>query len=243
METMELPAQEILDCLKMSGRRFQTKAVRDARSSKETITPHLLARLAEVAENPDGFTEGDFSHLYSTFLLAEFREHLAFPLLIQILRLPGKEIENLFPLEFITESAHLILASVFNGDLKALQDLYDDKTIYSDCRIAGIKAIFCLLNEGVLSEEVCSTFLREKLAEAIKKEDIESVTTIVEGVLHCDLSSLKDLSDEAFNKDVVDTFEIEWNDSIFEIENGRSSAYRLTNSTESEMGWWACFET
>ena len=134
METMELPAQEILDCLKMSGRRFQTKAVRDARSSKETITPHLLARLAEVAENPDGFTEGDFSHLYSTFLLAEFREHLAFPLLIQILRLPGKEIENLFPLEFITESAHLILASVFNGDLKALQDLYDDKTIYSDCR-------------------------------------------------------------------------------------------------------------
>lgn len=235
MKTPEIALKEIIIALTSTNGRFQTSAVQEAVQMRESITPLLLSILENVIKNPRSVKPDNIAHLYAVFLLAEFREPLAFPLLVKILHL--RELEDLFSFEFIIESAHQVLASVFNGDLEALYNIYDDQSLDENSRIAGMKAIFSLINESVLQEDSCSFFIKKRLREAMESEEVEIVTSIVEGISHCNLRTLQDIAEKAIQRGVVDVYELEWNES-----NGRANFFRRTHSAEKEMGWWACFK-
>ena len=56
------------------------------------------------------------AHLYAMFLLAQFRETRAYPLVVRFALLP-EDIEYSLCGDFITESLGQVIASVWGGDL------------------------------------------------------------------------------------------------------------------------------
>src|SRR2546423_365768 len=88
---------EIIEALTPYTGKFPRAAMESAIAQKDEIIPHLLAALEEVAKEPEKFTgENQMLHVFATYLLAQFREKRAFPLLIRILAAPGDVADRLF---------------------------------------------------------------------------------------------------------------------------------------------------
>jgi len=76
---------------------FPRQAVEEALARREEITPHLLRSLEEAAEfaNPADEADLPFLPIYALFMLAQFREKRAYPLVIKLCKLPEESLEAL----------------------------------------------------------------------------------------------------------------------------------------------------
>ncbi|EIC19670.1 Protein of unknown function (DUF1186) [Thiorhodovibrio frisius] len=70
--------------------------MRAAMAQREAITPVLLECLQRAADDPQGFVDTDNSllPLYAMFLLAQFRERAAYPLLVKLVSAPAVAARN-----------------------------------------------------------------------------------------------------------------------------------------------------
>jgi hypothetical protein len=75
---------DILSQLKRYDGKFQRKAVQAAIANQEQIIPELLAMLEYTTQNAEALLDRPnyMGHLYAMFLLAQFREEHAYPLLV-----------------------------------------------------------------------------------------------------------------------------------------------------------------
>ncbi len=66
--------------------------MRTAIEQRETITPELLRVLEAVAENPEQYArrEDYMLHVFALYLLAQFREKRAYPLVVKMFSAPGE---------------------------------------------------------------------------------------------------------------------------------------------------------
>ena len=87
-----MEVKEILSELENNTGKFPREALERAIESKEAITPFLLDVLSECKDNlEDLFNKPDyFLHIYALFLLAQFREPKAYPLIIDFFSVPGE---------------------------------------------------------------------------------------------------------------------------------------------------------
>jgi hypothetical protein len=99
-----MEASEIVCPFEQMTGRFAREAVEAAVANREEVVPELLRILGEIdgrAERLDD--EGDdMAHLYAMFLLAQFREARAYPLVVRLASLPGEVLHSLCG-DFITE--------------------------------------------------------------------------------------------------------------------------------------------
>jgi len=83
--------------------------------------------------------EGDYmAHLYAMFLLAQFRETRAYPLVVRFASLPGDLLDSLCG-DFITEDLGQVLASVCGGDLAGIQTLIENEATDQWVRGAALR--------------------------------------------------------------------------------------------------------
>ena len=77
--------EEILSKLEFYSRTFPRRALQEAMTRKESITPELLAIIQDVTENIDELIYEDnyMAHVYAMYLLAQFREKRAYPLIVE----------------------------------------------------------------------------------------------------------------------------------------------------------------
>jgi hypothetical protein len=94
---------EILHQFERATGKFAQPAVEAAVARKEEITPELLRILEETVDRAVQLdAEGDYmAHLYAMFLLAQFRETRAYPLVVRFASLsggpPGFSLRRLHP--------------------------------------------------------------------------------------------------------------------------------------------------
>jgi hypothetical protein len=83
---------ETLKELEPDTGRFPKKAMQAAIEQREAVTPELLRVLEAVAEDPvtHAGREGYMLHLFALFLLAQFREKRAYPLIVKMFSAPGE---------------------------------------------------------------------------------------------------------------------------------------------------------
>ena len=142
--------------------RFEREAVETAVAHKEEVIPELLHVLEEIAD-PDRAAqrdaEGDFmAQLYAMFLLAQFRETRAYPLVVRIALLPGDLLDSLFGY-FVTESLGRVLASVCDGNLEGIQSIIENADADEWARGAALGSLVTLVAAGVKTrEEILSYF-------------------------------------------------------------------------------------
>jgi hypothetical protein len=84
--------KEILSHLERNEGYFPRAAVQEAIDHRDEIVPVLLGILEDVARDPErfAFDRDRFIHIYAMYLLAQFRETRAYPLLVQIFSAPGE---------------------------------------------------------------------------------------------------------------------------------------------------------
>ena len=113
---------DILSQFDHSIGRFPRTAVREAVARREDLTPALLGVLEDAARDPRPFASEDrMVHIFAMYLLAQFRETRAYPLLVKIFSAPAESIHDLAG-DVVTEGLGSILASVSGGDIGGMGD-------------------------------------------------------------------------------------------------------------------------
>ena len=122
---------EIIAALTPYTGKFPKEAVQEATAQREAITPHLLEALAHVANGPEECAKREhvMLHMFAVYLLAQFREKRAYPLLVIALAAPPEVVHRLFG-DTVTDRLKNIIGSVYDGDPDPLQRLIEDDAVF-----------------------------------------------------------------------------------------------------------------
>jgi len=165
---MEL--EQILEVLGKYRGYFPREAVEEAVRRKDEITPHLLRSLEDAARIPaDSEAEPPYLPLFALFLLAQFRERRAYPLVMALCRLPEKTLDSLIG-DTLTEGLPHIIASVFDGDTAPIKAVVEDPAAYEFARSSALRALSILVYEGVVARAEVIAYFAELLRGRLEKE-------------------------------------------------------------------------
>ena len=153
---------EIMCHLEVFDGTLPREALEAAIERKEEITPLLLHTLNNVIQNPENFAKhGNYIlHAHAIYLLAQFREKRAYPLIHKFFAIPHPTIELLIGESHI-EQAGRILASVSNGDLSLIKELIENPDVYEYVRGSSLDALIVLMANGELSRELVVEYFSE----------------------------------------------------------------------------------
>ena len=140
---------------------FPREALAAAVEQQEAITPHLLAYLQELAdlgENIDEDKPVDMV-LFALYLLAQFREQRAYPVIIKLCSQSTETVEYLIG-DAITAGLNRILASVFDGDLNPIKDLIESESTDELLVAAALCSLYVLNQQQQLSRDELLDYYR-----------------------------------------------------------------------------------
>ena len=246
METVE-----ILHQFKRASGKFARTAVEAAVAHREEVTPELLRILEETVDRATQLdAEGDYiAHLYAMFLLAQFRETRAYPLVVRFASLPVDLLDSLGG-DFITEDLGQVLASVCGGELEGIQSVIENENGDEWARGAALSSLVTLVAaEQKSREEIVSYFarlFRSKLAR--KWSHVWDALVSYSSDLYP--AELIDDIKQAYEEGLVDPGYIGFDDVQRDLAIGKDQVLarlaenphrRLVEDTSMEMEWWACF--
>jgi hypothetical protein len=242
---------EILRQLERLTEKFPYAAVEAAVAQREEIVPELLRivddttqRAAELADDSDYM-----AHLYALFLLAQFREARAYPVVIRFASLPGELLDALGG-DFVTEDLGRVLASVCGSELDGIQSLIENDHIDQWVRAAAVCSLVTLVAAGQKSREEIVGYFAELFRGRLAREWSPVWDTLV--CETCDLHPAELMDDirNAYEEGLVDPGFIGFDDVQRDLEKGRDRVlarlaadphHCLVQDTVKEIESWACF--
>jgi hypothetical protein len=247
-----MDAQEIIRELEYYDGSFPRQALKEAIVKKDQITPALLKIIEEATDNIQDLLDQDdyMAHIYAMFLLAQFREQRAYPLIVNFFSIPGKislEVTG----DMVTEYLDRMLASVCLGDVSLIRQLAENETADEFVRNAALGSLLCLVATGQKSREEVISYYKNLFESGLSKEP----SHFWDGLIAC----CTDLYPEevypeikhAFEEDIIDESFIDFDFVDEQLTLGKErvlaelqdSRYKLIEDTIKEMEWWACFQT
>jgi len=249
---MEVP--EIIEAIRNATGKFALEAVEAAIARREEVTPALLAILEDVARPgaASNIAPDFIAPLYSAYLLSQFRETRAHPVMVRMALLPEEELEIIFGEDFVTSSLGSILASTCGGDLTGIKSIVEDEAVNPWARGAALDSLVTLFNCGRLSREEVVEYFRELFSGKLARteENIELWSQLVANVDELYPEELLDEIEQAYEDDLVNQGFIGPADIARSMAAGRdkvlarlatNSTHNLINDTIKELGSWACF--
>ena len=249
---LTMDVEEILTELKCNRGTFPRKALESAVANRDAMIPELLAVLERAAGNiEDLLAQPEYMlHIYAMFLLAQFREPLAYPLIAQFFSAPGEVVHDATG-DVVTEDLPRILASVANGDISLIRSLIENENVNGYVRDAALRALVTLVACGETPREEVIAYFHELFNGRI----IRKYSQVWNGLVSCS----SDLYPEELYRDIEQCYEDDLVDSFFitienvkdvlgqgkehaldKLKNDRS--YSLVTDTVRDMEWWTCFQ-
>jgi hypothetical protein len=211
---------------------------------REEVTPALLRILDDTVDRAAQLeADGDYmAHLYAMFLLAQFRETRAYPLVVRFASLPGDLLDSLCG-DFITEHLGQVLASVCGGELAGIQSLIESEATDEWVRGAALAA-------GQKSRDENVSYFAGLFEGKLVRKWSHVWDTLVS--YSSDLYPAELLNDieRAYEEGLVDSGYIGFDDVKQDLAMGKERILarladnlhrRLVKDTVAKMGWWACF--
>lgn len=244
--------QEILQELEYNYGTFPREALQAAIVRREQITPKLLRVLEEAKENVRQLVRKEryIGHIYAMYLLAQFRERRAYPLIADFFSIPGDVTLDLTG-DVVTEDLDRILASVCGGDSRMMESLAENKKANGYVRNAALRGLLVLVARGDKTREEVMRYYQSLFRGGLERES----ALVWSGLVSCCCALypeevLQDI-EQAYADDLVDEtyMDLEWVlDTLARGKEkvlarlGEHRRYSYISDTIGEMEWWACFD-
>jgi uncharacterized protein YchJ len=244
-----MDVQEILSRLERNEGHFPDGAIQEAVAHRGQIIPPLLEVLETVARDPRSFArdQGRMIHIYAMYLLAQFREARAYPLLVQIFSAPGELPFDLAG-DTVTEGLDSILASVSDGDMSGMASLVENEQANEYVRSAALKGLVALVACGKRRRDEVMAYFKSLFCTLDRTYSLIWDSLASRCADLCPEEVMEELR-HAHEQDLIDPGWIGWEDIEAALGVGKEAAmkalterYRLIDNVEKEMSWWACFE-
>ncbi|HXP62293.1 MAG TPA: DUF1186 domain-containing protein [Dongiaceae bacterium] len=237
---------EILKELEPHTGRFPMEAMEAAIAQREAITPELLRVIETVAENPEQHArrEGHRLHLFALYLLAQFREKRAYPLVVKMFSAPG---ETPFDLagDTVTQGLNRVLGSVYDGDPAPLQGLVENGDANKYVRNAALNAFIVLAHSGQMPRDQVVEYFRSLFHGGLPRIYAHVWNGLVCAVAHLPAPELLEDVRQAYKDDLVNPVHADLA-TVERIlrgrEQGRWDEYTVITDAIAETEWWACFK-
>jgi len=241
--------EEILAQLERNEGHLPQTALEEAAGHREEIIPRLVKVLEDVARDPEPYAadQNRMIHLYATYLLAQFRETRALPLLLKIVSGPGGTVRGLFG-SMVTQDLGSILASVSDGDPAGMMALIENEEANEWVRGSAFDGLLALVACGLRSrDETMAYFAR--LFHTLDRKPSEVWNSLAVACADlCPAEVFVDLR-QAYEDDLVDPGTMGWKEVPEAIKLGTEASleyvrrqYRLITNAVDAMKWWACFK-
>jgi hypothetical protein len=225
------------------------EALEAAIARREEITPHLLDILEQAVSDFDRVVDDQayMGHLYAFYLVAQFREERAYPLIVEFFSIPGEA-----PLEvtgnFVTEDLARVLASVSGGELGPMQSLVENASANEYVRAAGLRGMACLVVEEVVPREKIIDYFRSPFRGGLERTYSFAWDALVSNSTHLYPKELLPKIRQAFADGLVDERHIDlpWIEEI--VAEGKEATLawlhqdrhcHFISDTIRETKWWA----
>ena len=248
---------EIVAQLAIYTGKFPRQAIERAIEEREAITPVLLETLEKWKDNLEELKEltNYDLHIYALFLLSQFKETKAYPLIIEFFSNPGRISQDVTE-DIVTEHLGRMLASVYDGNIEPIKQLIENPQINEYVRGAALDSLLVLAVQKIISRESVIEYFAELFTTRLEQERTYEqepaliwTNLVFSSALLCPLELKEDI-DRAFESDLVDPFLIEKDDLDYYLELGEDGAleellkdkhYHLIEDTISEIEWWFGF--
>ncbi len=242
---------EIVEELGTYTGAFPRQAFDEAIRRKEELIPELLAVLRSTADRAEEVAAGEsyWRHMSAIFLLAQFRESRACPLILELARLPGELLEGIFG-DVLTESLGRILASVCGDETRPLEALIADRGRDEFARTAGIEALTALVATGQKSRQEVLSFYRSLLEGGLEREYSYVWNALVRSCCRLHPGDLVQLIRQAYEEELIESGVVGMEDVIEAAgrdpervlgELRSDERYTLIDDVIHELEGWECF--
>jgi Protein of unknown function (DUF1186) len=245
-----MDVQEILQQLATNTGTFPREALAQAIAQREEIIPELLRVLAEAQHTMEDLIESDsMAHIYAMYLLAQFREPRAYPLIVEFFSIPG-DIALDTTGDVATEDLGRILASVSCGDIRLMTALIENEHANEYVRVAALRGLLTLVACGEQSRDDIVAYYQQLFQGKIARD----ISFVWNGLVSASNAlypeELYDDIKRAYDDDLIETFFIRLADIDETLKRGKervldelhyNQRYSLITDTITEMEWWACF--
>jgi len=240
--------KEILSHLERNEGFFPRAAVQEAIDHRVEIVPALLGILEEVARDLDPFVgRGCFIHIYAMYLLAQFRETRAYPLLVQIFSTPGELPMDLAG-DVVTEDLGRILASVSDGDVGGMTALVENEQANEYVRSAAMDGLLTLVACGKRSRDEVMAYFRS-LFQKFDRRIGHAWDGLVSACADLCPEEIVEEIRQAYEDGLVDPGYISWKNIERALALGKEAAVeslkdhrQMITDVAEALGWWACFD-
>ena len=229
---------EILEQLEYHTGIFPHEALQEAILQKDEIIPELLRFLEYTVANAEELTKSKkeyWGHIFAMYLLAQFREKRAFPLIIKLMQFPEKLIDHLLD-DIITEDLNSILASVYNGDILSIKNIIEDDNIYEFTRHAAIASLNILVYNNILNRDDIIKYYSELFRGKLSRENNYIWVSLVRYSRDLYAKELIDDIKKAYADNLIDNFNIKLESILRTLNSEHTSFLENENLKYKRMG-------
>ena len=243
------PLPDFLQPLEFETGTFPYEAMTEAIARREESTPHLLSAIAWAHEHPDAANDTEslyLLHIYAMFLLAQFREPRALPLVVRMFRSPRYEE---LTADLVTDSLPQILASVSGGDTGPIKALIEDLDVDEWVRGAAVCSLGVLLHTGSKTREEVSGYFSELFDGRLEREPGDAWDSLVSVCVDFGMTEHLEEIRRLYREGIAGPYAIplEFVESQIALspdspQRGAGSTYDLIDDAIEEMEFWECFD-
>ncbi len=207
----KIDIHHLVKCL-YAPKTVYTGPLREIIKRKEESTPALLNLLKEVLDDYKQVPGERCDFVIALYILAYFREPLAFPSVIQFAELPGNWCYDLLA-DHLTESLARWIVSTYNGNLQAIKKVIENEELDPYARNAALQSLLGLFAQKILSrEEIIEYFRKLYSSELIQNSDFATFLVTATTYMHpeefyseiCSLYEAHTIDEFSISKEFVD---------------------------------------
>lgn len=250
-EKKPMDVQSVFAQLEFNTGDFPGDILTDAIAQQEAIVPLLLEELRSVAADPQIVSNKDQSyirHIYAMYLLAQFREAAAYPLLVDFVSTPGEIVMDLTG-DVVNQDLGRMLASVCHGNIEYIKRLIEDPQVNEWVRSAALDALVELYADGQLEREPIMDYFGELFSFKLERRPSFVWSELVNAA--CDLypEELETEIRKAYEEGLVNPGDVEFSEVKMILRKRKERILRetvkyrkgLIGNVIDEINWWACF--
>lgn len=226
------------------------EAMHAAGERRAEMVPLFIEQIERFVDGGAVTPGEDASLLLLFYLLGEWREAAAYPVLARLLASRTDFVEGAIG-DALTESAPRVMAAVFNGNPQPLYNVILNESADEFARSGMCETLAMLVVQGRLDRTEVAAFLRDCWIGLRPREDCFVWHGWQQAIAALGLVELKVLVKEAFDRGIISTRWLRYGDFESDLEHAacnptqpwgeRAGEFESAVDTIEELSTWYCF--